>query len=418
MQVLKLNPDDIFIGDRFRKEFSEEELENLTESIRQFGQLQPIGVRKLGRKEQKQKNKKYELIFGHRRLIACKRLGIQVKAVIIDSNGGLNKQVLEFIENSVRQDFSPAEKAMAVKQLHDELSRQNENWSIQKTASVIGMSRQRVSEFLRIAEEINNQSCDLDELKTLKFKELKERFLKQTNNLSAKIFSKLSEQTTRIPENFRIVHTDVFRLYDPAVLSTNNLKKGHFNMMVTSPKWEDHKVTPEFVLSLANRFLNDEGILLVFCPSLKEYLGLSLEAERFYFRYKHNRPIIWIKQSIGTPKIPYTPSECYEFVFFAKRKQESLMFNINPPDWFNVKKTYDEELSYNEKPESVLYWIMKNFMPPQEPRLIDPFCGYGASVRTALSLGFVEAVGITDDLREYEKAQELLRKKLKDFVPK
>lgn len=93
-------------GDNPRREFDEERLRELGESIRTYGLLQPIMVRP--------KNGKYELIIGERRLRACRLIGlkeIDARVVTIDDSVSME---LRLIENTHRTDLTDAEKGDAV----------------------------------------------------------------------------------------------------------------------------------------------------------------------------------------------------------------------------------------------------------------------------------------------------------------
>jgi len=151
MKIVELDPSLIKIGQRMREEFSEADIERLADSIKQFGQLQPIGVRI-------DDDGIPVLVFGHRRLLACRKLKIKVKAVVLGEFtplkdiSDLDERLIEFVENAVRKDFTPVEKAKAVKQLHDELCSKNPDWTIDKTAKLLSLTRQYVSSLIRSAE--------------------------------------------------------------------------------------------------------------------------------------------------------------------------------------------------------------------------------------------------------------------------
>ena len=85
----------IHIGERFRKDLGD--LDALAASIKKIGLLHPIGI-----------DSKYNLVFGQRRLEACKRLGLtHVPVRVIDIDNPLKA---ENDENEVRKDFTPSEK--------------------------------------------------------------------------------------------------------------------------------------------------------------------------------------------------------------------------------------------------------------------------------------------------------------------
>ncbi|MCK4320797.1 ParB/RepB/Spo0J family partition protein [Candidatus Bathyarchaeota archaeon] len=100
--------------DNPRREFDEEKLRELGESIRRYGLLQPIMVRP--------KNGNYELIIGERRVRACKLIGlteIDARVVTIDDSTSME---LRLIENTHRADLTDAEKGDAVYTLIEHFS--------------------------------------------------------------------------------------------------------------------------------------------------------------------------------------------------------------------------------------------------------------------------------------------------------
>jgi ParB family chromosome partitioning protein len=123
-----------------RQSFNEESLSELSESIREFGIIQPIIVRKLDGED------KYEIIAGERRFRAAKQVGLTTIPAIINSNIDDNSSlVLALIENIHRENLSPIEQAHTYKQLIEELNITHEDLS-----KKIGKSRASITNLLRI----------------------------------------------------------------------------------------------------------------------------------------------------------------------------------------------------------------------------------------------------------------------------
>ena len=120
-----------------RKVFEEESLKELTESIREHGILQPIIVRKKGRK--------YEIVVGERRFRASGEAGLDsVPAVVRDMT---DQQMMELaiLENLQREDLNPVEEAEAYKQLMDTLGLTQEQLAFR-----LGKSRPHIANHLRL----------------------------------------------------------------------------------------------------------------------------------------------------------------------------------------------------------------------------------------------------------------------------
>lgn len=111
-EIIEISLDDI-IPNRFqpRLSFDEQGLNELAESIRQHGIIQPLVLRKIG--------DKYEIIAGERRYKASYIAGLtKVPAVIIDLNDNESAEVA-IVENIQRKDLSPIEEAKSYKKLLD-----------------------------------------------------------------------------------------------------------------------------------------------------------------------------------------------------------------------------------------------------------------------------------------------------------
>ena len=97
-----------------RKIFAEDSIIKLADSIRQFGIIQPLSVRKIG--------EEYELVAGERRLRAAKELGISyVPCILVDVNEEKSAHI-SIIENLLREDLNIFEQAMAIEALIDTYS--------------------------------------------------------------------------------------------------------------------------------------------------------------------------------------------------------------------------------------------------------------------------------------------------------
>ena len=99
-----------------RKNFDEDALQELSESIKQFGILQPLLV--------SDKGDYYEIIAGERRWRAAKLAGLKEVPVIIKEFNDQQVVEISLIENIQREDLNPIEEAMAYKRLIDEFKKE------------------------------------------------------------------------------------------------------------------------------------------------------------------------------------------------------------------------------------------------------------------------------------------------------
>ena len=123
-----------------RKIFDEDNLNDLTQSIKERGILQPIIVRKSS-----DDNSKFEIIAGERRWLAAQRANLHEVPVVITEADDLKSLEFAIVENVQRHDLNPLEEAQGYKRLIDEFSYDQE-----KVSKFIGKSRSHITNSLRI----------------------------------------------------------------------------------------------------------------------------------------------------------------------------------------------------------------------------------------------------------------------------
>ena len=123
-----------------RKIFDENNLEDLTNSIKERGMIQPIIVRKSN-----DYRLKFEIIAGERRWLAAQRAGLHNVPVVITEADDLKSLEFAIVENVQRHDLNPLEEAQGYKRLIDEFSYDQE-----KVSKFIGKSRSYITNSLRL----------------------------------------------------------------------------------------------------------------------------------------------------------------------------------------------------------------------------------------------------------------------------
>ena len=123
-----------------RKDFDKENLEDLTNSIKERGVIQPIIVRK-----SPSDNTKFEIIAGERRWLAARKAGLHSIPVVVTEADDLKSLEFAIVENVQRHDLNPLEEALGYKRLIDEFSYDQE-----KVSKFIGKSRSYITNSLRL----------------------------------------------------------------------------------------------------------------------------------------------------------------------------------------------------------------------------------------------------------------------------
>lgn len=151
-----------------RKHFNDETIEELAQSIRVYGIIQPLSVRKIG-------DNKYELVAGERRLRAAKKAGLlEVPAVIIDISDK-ESAAIALLENLQREDLNYIEEAEAYYNLIKDHS-----YTQEQLSEVIGKKQSTIANKLRLLK------LDIDVRKILLENSLTERHARALLKLSDK----------------------------------------------------------------------------------------------------------------------------------------------------------------------------------------------------------------------------------------
>ena len=173
-----------------RKIFDEDNLNDLTNSIKERGILQPIIVRKSN-----DEKSKFEIIAGERRWMAAQRAGLHNVPVVITEADDLKSLEFSIVENVQRHDLNPLEEAQGYKRLIDEFSYDQE-----KVSKFIGKSRSHITNSLRLL------TLPLDVIKLIEIQKLTAGHakilvgLENANFIANKIIEK--KLSVRQAENF------------------------------------------------------------------------------------------------------------------------------------------------------------------------------------------------------------------------
>jgi len=141
ININKLSVSDL-VSNKFqpRKIFDEDSLQDLTNSIKERGIIQPIIVRKSA-----DDSSKYEIIAGERRWMAAQKAGLHQVPVVISNVDDLKSLEFAIVENVQRNDLNAIEEARGYQRLIEEFSYDQE-----KVAQFIGKSRSHIANFLRL----------------------------------------------------------------------------------------------------------------------------------------------------------------------------------------------------------------------------------------------------------------------------
>ena len=123
-----------------RKNFNKESLEELSNSIKEQGVIQPIVVR-----PSKSMEGKYEIVAGERRWLASQNAGLHEVPIVVLNVDDVKSLEFAIVENVQRQDLNPIEEARGYQRLVDEF-----NYNQDKLSNFIGKSRSYIANSLRL----------------------------------------------------------------------------------------------------------------------------------------------------------------------------------------------------------------------------------------------------------------------------
>ena len=133
LKIIDIEPN----RDQARKIFDQESLDELAESIKMYGVIQPIVVT--------EKEGYFSIVAGERRWRAAKIAGLtEIPAIIRDNDDKKNKEI-SLIENIQREDLNPVDKALGMKSLMEEYHLKQE-----EIAKILGKSRSGIANTVRI----------------------------------------------------------------------------------------------------------------------------------------------------------------------------------------------------------------------------------------------------------------------------
>jgi len=223
-----------------RKRFNQEDLDELANSIKELGIIQPIIVRK-----STDQKFKYEIIAGERRWLAAQNAGLHEVPVVITEADDLKSLEFAIVENVQRIDLNVIEEAQGYQRLIDDFS-----YDQNKVAQFIGKSRSHVSNCLRL---LNLPSEVVDLIKNNKLTQGHAKILVGLENayfLAKKIIEKqLSvRQTENLVKIFKAKKITKFQVKDPNLkhLELTLAEKIGLNVLIKNNKNNIGSITLEY----------------------------------------------------------------------------------------------------------------------------------------------------------------------------
>lgn len=403
-KIFFTKPEEIKVKDdlpRYRKSLNK--IEDLKNSIKEHGQIQPVVV-----------NENMELIAGGRRLAACILGDMEVMAIFKKDVDDLSMRELEIEENVQREALTPAEEVTAIADLHEikqkkfgtaVSGKKDSGWTLEQTGELIGKSKGSVIEDLALAQMIK----EFPSLAACKTKSDIKKAAKSINVAMERIV-KLRDYEKEIEESgipMTIVNED-------ALEHMKTMPDGSVNLLLTDPpygididkiaiqmggqtggenttsgfKFDDSKENALGLIAVlayeSYRFCSSNAHAYIFvAPEM-----FSVVRELFIATgwMVHIKPLIWIKREVGQNNAPHAwPSSAYEFILLA-RKIDSKLVAQGKPDWIQCDPVIpSKKIHPTEKPTGLLEELIGRTCQAGDV-VYDPFMGSGSTIEAGLNM--------------------------------
>lgn len=391
----KIDPTKITVReglDRFRQDMGE--IKELSESIKKYGQINPISI-----------TKDFELIAGGRRLAACIFGKIDVSYVFQEDMTDLMLREVELEENLRRKDFTPAETALAIEEIHRIKQAQegkaimgspNSGWTMEDTAHMLGTTQGYISQQILIAQTVkefpNLKECKtLSEIrqavkgiqKNIQRKSALEKFESQFSTLNiSSIWHKgdsIEWMKSLLPDSVDIIMSDPpYGINIGDIMTTAGSTGGH---SLQGFKFDD---TPDVSLY---RNLAEQATRV--CKKDTAFAVIFISTD--YFNFLRGcfircgwdvsvRPLVWVKPggSSNAPKV--WPISSYEIAMFARRSRAYLQIEGFRDVILDIVPVNPASKKHpTEKPATLFQRLLQVISIPGQT-MIDPFAGSGASL--------------------------------------
>jgi ParB family transcriptional regulator, chromosome partitioning protein len=385
--------------ERQRRELTD--IDALADSIRRLGLIHPVVI-----------TREFELVAGERRYAACTKLGWQsIPIQYVDEVDPSTLKAIELEENIKRMDISWQDRVRAIREYH--LLRAKEpDWTRDKTAKAIGLSKPHVNDMIAVADEIERGNEMVLKAPTMstatgivqraqerrdqaEIDKLHESFggvkLPDTTPEGGIITADFTEWVLGdIQTRFNFIHCDF-----PYGVGSDTFNQGgaasHGGYADTREVWERLM----YALEILTRDHLSRSCHLMFWFAMRKgderlYEPTARRLEQIGWDI-NPQPLIWMK-SDGVGIIPDPergPRQIYETCLFGARGDRKIVRSVS--NAYHAPTVRDRHMS--EKPEPMLRHFF-GMLIDENTVMLDPTCGSGSAVRAAESLGAKYALGL------------------------
>ena len=422
------------VVDRTARQRREIKTDNLLESIRANGVLNPIIL-----------TAELRLVAGERRLACARELGhVDIPARFIGELDPLEAQIIELDENLRRSELPWRDQVAAVARLHALQLERSPTWTQTQTAQLIGTSIGNVSQHLRVARDLDSpkiagaagMSAAYNILSRVDDRAIGDA-MADIADAGAAVFAGPVGGPARATDARPTTQGAIHALPTPPAESILNLdfipwiesyNGPRFNLLHCDfpyginvfagklsgrDKWTHYNDDPDVYWQLIGALC--KHLDRVMAPSAHMMFWMSMDhytktletfrqlAPSLQFS---NFPLVWVKSdNVGIlPDPKRGPRRIYETCLIASREDRLITRAVSNAYSCPTDKAHHP----STKPEPMLREFMRMYVD-DNTRLLDPTCGSGSSLRAAESLGAKFVLGLERDPEHFRNAQSALR---------
>lgn len=411
-------------AERQRKEFKDEDIQALAESIRRRGLIHPLLV-----------TEENLLVSGERRLLAVKTLGWdQVATQLQEEISPKELRALELEENTKRVDLTWQERCLAILEFTKQQKEEVPEWTTDDTAAALGFERTWVGKQIQVAEEISSGNAAVIEAPKLSTAVgLVQRATERKKSAElADLVSKIYDQpgkTLSSVDAFEPIKVADFKefinVYDGP---TFNLIHCDFPYGINADKMQqgysrgehgDYEDSPDVYFDLLDTFVTQhdrlvgESAHLIFWFSMKYYTETLALLRRTRF-IVDDFPLVWMKDLGLLPDPNRGPRRVYETAFFGRAGDRKIVRAVS--NAVSLPRGSDH-IHMSVKPVPVLEHFFR-MLVDGTTTLFDPTAGGGTALQAAIGLGARSATGLEINADFAGRANAELKKQRIEMLKK
>lgn len=415
----------IKVNNRVREDFSN--IMSLAESLRQYGQIQPIVV-----VECSEPNYLYELIAGERRYRAAILSGwTEIEACLKETCSDFMKKEIELEENIQRKNLSWTEEIEAKRQI-DELKRlqhgsatagphgtQGVGWKQEDTAILLNESPGTVSQDIQLAEALKNDLNLKVQLapfpKNVAFKKMQQlreekHRAERVKNNEIKIVSNLFHgDACSLVDNLEDESVALWLTDPPFAIVDLESASGTYGSMMKEEDNSDNETVLRTIGMVAgkmfDKMLPSAHFYMFFASEYYQQLSNILRVVGFHVDFV---PLIWKKNRTTTPFRGLSYAQIYEPLLFGCKPPRSkyLHKSCHSVLEYSVVSLSERAHPFHKPPELIEFFIEQSSV--EGDLVVDTFAGSGQTLKSAKKL-HRQGIGFELSEENYHKALEFLQ---------